>query len=594
MILSFLAWCLLGVFFGLIALTRLVATNPSIQHQAVPFLGSYLAAVYGVSFGFFGIAVFTGGWLLHRFVPSLNPAREFRFRVLGAVAGSAIIAAGMILMTGPIPRVLTFAAALAAAIAISVVIDDRWRTLAAASIAVVLLGIGASLGQLTFGTNATVPAAAATLPIQTIDRQVILIGVDGADWREMDRLAADARIPTFTRLSQTGVRAPLRTTTPAWSPIIWNTIATGVGADRHGIHDFAETPLPGLPCGLQSLRRNEALPPHTGLRALSRALFGSGWLYERPISSCHRRVKAIWNLVSEVGSTPAVVNWFASWPSEELDGYVVSDHNPARAAFIERQFAPNSSSTAAVTYPERLIDELAQLDLPQLPEASTDILAMDLFADISREDREELAGNERLLETFKTIYASDTFSAAAARYLLEVDNLDFLAVYLSGVDNLSHRFGRLPGLVDRYYERADELVASILDAAREDAVVIIVSDHGWEYDFEGGNVAHDLGPDGIVILNGPDVRRGHRLAASPSIFDIAPTAIALMGLPVSDDLPGSPIQDALLETTWRELPKGTVGSYGSYDAPSMSNLAATSDELSDETMRKLKALGYIR
>ncbi len=594
MILSFLAWSLFGVLFGLIALIRLAAVNPSVRPENLPLLASQLAALYGLFFGFLGIAVFTAGWVLHRFAPSLSPARAFRFRVLGALVGSTTIAAGMILVVGAAPRLLMAALALGAATVISVVVDDRWRMPAAASVVLVVLAIGASLSLLAFGRPANLPADAVALPPQTISRQVILIGVDGADWRQLDRLAADARIPTFTRLSESGVRAPLRTTIPTWSPIVWNSVSTGVGADMHGIHDFSETPLPGLPCGLQSLRRDNALPSHTGLKALSRALFASGWLHERPISSCHRRVKAIWNLVSEVEGTAAVVNWFASWPSEQLGGYVVSDHNPARAAFVERQYSANSSSTAGVTYPERFIDELAELDLPELPATPTDLVAMDLFADTSRGERDALASNTALMDAFKTIYSSDTFSAAAARYLLEIDDIDFLAVYLSGIDNLSHRFGRVPGVVDRYYERADELIASILEVAREDAVVLIVSDHGWEYDYAGGNIAHDRGPDGIVILNGPGVRRGHRLAESPSIFDIAPTAIALMGLPASDDLVGSPIRNALMEATWRELPKGTVSTYGGYDAPSMSDLAATSDELSDETMKKLRALGYIR
>jgi arylsulfatase A-like enzyme len=73
--------------------------------------------------------------------------------------------------------------------------------------------------------------------------------------------------------------------------------------------------------------------------------------------------------------------------------------------------------------------------------------------------------------------------------------------------------------------------------------VIIVSDHGFERTPKGYD-HKESAPDGIFIASGPGFRTGVELPGV-SVYDIAPTILHLMGLPVARDLEGKVLEDAL-------------------------------------------------
>lgn len=121
-------------------------------------------------------------------------------------------------------------------------------------------------------------------------RPVVLIGVDGAEWRVIERLWAEGELPNLKALAERGVRAPLATDYGI-SPVIWTTIATGRKPAEHGITDFV-------------------VPTESG---------------DRPVASTLRRVPALWNMASLAGKRVAVVGWWATWPAEAIRGPMVSD-----------------------------------------------------------------------------------------------------------------------------------------------------------------------------------------------------------------------------------------------------------------------------
>src|SRR5262245_5918966 len=124
-------------------------------------------------------------------------------------------------------------------------------------------------------------------------KKILLVGLDAADWEIIDPLIARGRLPHLARLMKSGARAPLRSYDPMISPLIWTTMVTGVGPDAHGIADFLVT--------------DES----------------SGRLI--PITSRFRRVKALWNMLSDAGLPSGFVGWWASFPAEPVDGYLVTD-----------------------------------------------------------------------------------------------------------------------------------------------------------------------------------------------------------------------------------------------------------------------------
>jgi len=97
--------------------------------------------------------------------------------------------------------------------------------------------------------------------------KLLLIGLDGADWKILDRLAAAGRVPTIDRLRREGAAGVLRSEEPLLSPIVWTTIGTGRTPLEHGITGFL------------TIRDGKT----------------------EPVRSDERRLRAFWNVASDFG-----------------------------------------------------------------------------------------------------------------------------------------------------------------------------------------------------------------------------------------------------------------------------------------------------
>ncbi len=146
---------------------------------------------------------------------------------------------------------------------------------------------------------------------ETTHLPLLVVGIDGADQAVITELWKRGELPTLRRLADQGTFGPLDTDY-ALSPVIWTTIATGVGPEEHGITDFVVATAGG----------------------------------EIPVSSAARRRPALWEMLGKVGRRVAVIGWWASWPVEEVDGMIVGDRAalglsnsiwpPERAPDLER------------------------------------------------------------------------------------------------------------------------------------------------------------------------------------------------------------------------------------------------------------------
>ena len=134
-------------------------------------------------------------------------------------------------------------------------------------------------------------------------RKVLLIGWDSADWRVLSPLMDEGLLPTLSSLVNRGVMGNLGTIEPILSPIVWTSIATGKLPHKHGVLGFVEPdPLGG----------------------------GS-----RPVGSRTRRVRALWNMLSEAGLATHVVGWYAGHPAESINGVCVSERFPLVTSLLE-------------------------------------------------------------------------------------------------------------------------------------------------------------------------------------------------------------------------------------------------------------------
>ncbi len=302
---------------------------------------------------------------------------------------------------------------------------------------------------------ATKPSFPGAAPIQ--GAKVLFIGLDGADWNILDPLMHAGKLPNLERLTRTGVRGRLRSLTPMLSPVVWTSIATGVLPARHGIIDF----LASAPKGGEKV----------------------------PVTSSFRKVKAIWNILSDSRVTVGIVGWWATYPAERVTGFVVSD----RVAY--QLFGAHAAADQAredKVYPPDLDPLVASLTIP--PESLT-------LNDVARYvrltgDPAALPDEEaKLIEDFKTLLAAGDTYARITQSLGERLHPDFLPFYREGTDTVAHLFmpyvapalpgidgaaaRRFGGAVDEYYRHADEIVGRLVTASGPGTAIIICSDHGF-------------------------------------------------------------------------------------------------------------------
>ena len=88
-------------------------------------------------------------------------------------------------------------------------------------------------------------ACAPPLETPAVDR-VLLLGIDGLDWRILEPAMESGRVPNLARLRDRGAAGPLATLLPTYSPIVWASVATGRGPRAHGIDFFGARDATGI------------------------------------------------------------------------------------------------------------------------------------------------------------------------------------------------------------------------------------------------------------------------------------------------------------------------------------------------------------
>ena len=358
-----------------------------------------------------------------------------------------------------------------------------------------------------------------------MSRKVLLVGWDAADWKVIHPLLERGQMPALAGLIDRGVMADMETLQPVLSPMLWNSIATGKRADEHGILGFTE------------------VDPASGA--------------VRPVTSTSRRVKALWNILSQQGLRSNVVGWFGSHPAEPIRGACVSDAY-ARALPAADEPWPLLPGTV---WPDRLCDRLAELRLrPSEIDGSIIRMFIDRAAAID-------LSKPHLLRGLLNVLAECFSTHAAATHLMEHEPWDLMAVYYIGIDHFSHTFMNFhppretwvpEDLFEMYrdvvssgYRLMDLFLGRLLSLAPPDTHVIVLSDHGFHSDhlrpreipeIPAGPAAQHR-PLGILTMAGPGIVRDERIYGV-NLLDVAPTVLSLFGLPAGQDMPGRVLAEA--------------------------------------------------
>jgi hypothetical protein len=376
--------------------------------------------------------------------------------------------------------------------------------------------------------------------------RVRVLAVDGLERRMTDQMLARGQMPELARLLAHGAHGRMTAEPERIPAIVWTTVATGRGPEAHGIQAAGARRLAGMrtAVSLDSAggRFLSALGAATDLLRITRT---------GPPTSVLRGVKTFWNVASEKGLRVGVVNWWATWPAEPLNGYVVSD----RAFF--------------------------KLDRGE--GADREVFPAEAFGRL----RSKIgAGEERA-------HRLDRFAVSAALELRHPTPPDLEALYLPGLDIFTMQtMGEAAGadlaaLDDRlasvreYYRFIDERIGEAAADRAEGDVFVLVGD-------PGRLARSGEGPAmGTLLLEGGPVLAGDLGVVSER--DAAPTLLHLSGLPTSRELPGAVLEAALRADFRQSHPVRRVASLGRRPVA-----RATESAFDREMLEELRSLGYIQ
>jgi|GEM_PF-365355 len=421
--------------------------------------------------------------------------------------------------------------------------------------------------------------------------RVYVIGLDGATWDVIDPLITQGKLPVFKALKEKGAWARLRTFDPTLSAVVWTSIATGKTMIKHGIIDWA------------FVNKNNIQVPY---------------------SSSEKRAPSIWEMMHEHGLRSIVLNWFVTFPPDDITGVIVSDsfgaallrtlsgkskpedmagtvHPPGEFQKLYRIFS-KAHAEGALKYP-KLVQEMEipdyiaefkarySLELKRIPILSVwpSFLAYDRIQDTLVDHYLE----ENNYDLFLAYYRFPDVFFHFATMFLDKEYHDYIDAFVGAPHEpspevLAEFNQRMAEVAWPILREKEALLSKIMDRARtENAYLFVVSDHGFQMSSKGythyGLPAGTPPPDGVFALIGPDVKPGAQIEAA--VFDIAPTILHLKRLPVGADMDGKPLLEALrvsrpvrtaLYTKMRHRPPKET------------------PELDKEKLEELRSLGYIK
>ncbi len=408
-----------------------------------------------------------------------------------------------------------------------------------------------------------------------MSNRILLIGWDGADWQHITPLLDEGLLPGLESLVNRGVMGNLATLQPILSPMLWNSIATGKTADKHGIHGFVEP-----------------LPDFSGVR---------------PVTSTSRKSKALWNIFNQNGWRSNVIGWWASFPAEPINGHIVTNLFNA----IRRDENAQPIVGPHVIHPQSLAQELAdfKVDITEITENDIGPFCPN-YTNVDQDKDRRLVTLAKLISDCASIQSVTTA-------LMERDDWDFTAVYFDSIDHFCHAFmpyhpPQMPNINDAdfeiykdvirgAYQLSDMMLQRLVQLAGDETTIVLCSDHGFQSG-RGRPLVTPLEPagpalwhrsHGILVMAGAGIKQDQRVYGA-NIIDIAPTILHLAGLPVGEDMDGRVLLDAFVEPqeprfieSW-DRSEGDCGMH-----PVGFEIFENSDEKQDDLIKQFVALGYI-
>jgi len=283
-------------------------------------------------------------------------------------------------------------------------------------------------------------------------RRVLIIGLDGADFRLIDPWVKAGQLPTLARLMTDGARCTLRSTIRPESSLAWASFSTGVNPGKHSLFGFVR------------------VEPGT---------------YRPRVLTAHDiQMPSFWHLASEAGKRVIVLNVPMTYPPQAVNGSLVAG-------------MPAPITAQHFTYPDDLAHEL---------NTATGGYVIDVEASMTV--RQQLIAQsqtcvEQRLKAIHYLSCKDDWDMFVAVFT-EPDRLQHF-FWADQQDDHPLRPARpQPEVLLSLYRQIDTGLAQILADAGQDTLVLLVSDHGFNACARKFYVNTWLQQAGFLALN-PDL-----------------------------------------------------------------------------------------
>ncbi len=380
-------------------------------------------------------------------------------------------------------------------------------------------------------------------------RPLLVLAIDGGNWRTMEPLVDAGRLKTIAGMVQTGIRGQIDAAWPPfWSTSAWGAIATGFSREEVDVFGDLVATVPGLPPFQPPLDLEPRLIP---VSAAEYALTHVGAMRVSPPPRSALKAPPFWELLDRSGVKTAVVRFNFTYPAAGQASVVISNRvvpdmwdalgvDPEDAGLVaplaRTRELMASFSEAWTPSRDELRRVFPELDWPMPKDALMDPVSV--LAKV-------LAYDQRTFQAATNVVRSDP------DVVVEI-------VHIGGFDNVCHAFWqyRFPGdfdeppsgddvkalgpVIDRYLEFIDRGLAELVAAFPTTPNVLIVSDHG-----EGA--VQDAAPwrgthasPGLFLAAGPGVFHRSNIERV-SYYDIVPTVLDLQHFEKPSDMRGQSV-----------------------------------------------------
>ncbi len=270
------------------------------------------------------------------------------------------------------------------------------------------------------------------MPLASL-RRALVIGLDGATFDLIRPMLDKGKMPNLARMRAQGVSTELRSTILPLSPPAWTSFLTGKNPGGHGIYDFA--------------KRVE------------------GTYGFAPTTSLDMKSRAIWDAIEEHGGSSIIVNVPLTYPPASFKGFMLSGF-------------PTPTERKDYTYPRNLLKELEKE-----------------FGDVNIHKPKVLYRKGREQEITDETIAITEQQTAVTKYLMARIDWNLTVTVYDATDVLGHYFWsfldpnhpkydpKMAPLVSQMVEdihvSLDQAIGDLTAAVGDDALKIVMSDHGF-------------------------------------------------------------------------------------------------------------------